>query len=575
MALDFGKLSPEDRENALKAFLTLKAQEPRPWEAEAYNKQLPPDHLRHPLPDPVTGQSCGCSGGNYKTWLLMTGRGFGKTLAGAQWILQKAMSSPGIWCAVCAPTFPDIQKVCFEGTTGILNCALKGEIPPNGYNKNNSQIKLRNGSVIQGYTADRPDSIRGANISYCWFDEAGMIRYYEFYEEGLLPAMRGVANPQMLVTTTPKTASGIIRTLLKESVARPELVHLTRAHSKENHKDPGVEDMIRQMEIRFGGNTQLIQQELAGIFLEEVSGALFQQSDLDRHRIFLPTPEVFDKSRVALDKLPEMRQIVIGVDPATKSSRNSDEHGIVVCGEDHNGHLYTLEDCTVQGSVERCLTSIVSAYYRWGAGLVVVEDQVAGDWFKQALYNVDPYVPYKPVHAMRSKRIRAQPLAPLLADGRIHMVSTGARDFETLEEQLLMLTPFDDRERTADDRADAWVWAMTELARMNAVNYKDVLGFVKCESCGNESNTTARSHCQHCGSKLVPKAIAKSRVSHLAVRWSDAYRRHCPQGHEYAARLEKCPECETDYDAYLAQIAQFSGNSPWLNIPAGRNWFRA
>ena len=194
-------------------------------------KQLPPDHPHHGDPD-LQGYRCGCvhklpwceecppcpGNPDYFTWLMITARGTGKTRAGSAWTVEMALSKSGIHVGVCAPKYDDVRGVCFEGDSGILAEARRSGVERaegKDYNKNRLEIRLPNGSQIRGFTAERPDSIRGQNLSYVWFDELAMIRYLTFYHEGLMPALRK-GESRMLITTTPKRVR-LIRDLLEDA----------------------------------------------------------------------------------------------------------------------------------------------------------------------------------------------------------------------------------------------------------------------------------------------------------------------------------------------------------------------
>lgn len=529
----------------------------RSWEKEAYNKQLPPDHPRHIMQDPKTGlQCCDHLLPNWETWLLMTGRGYGKTRSGANWVLSSALKEAGIEAAVCAPTFRDVQATCFEGPSGIIKIAQPGDIID--YNKNGLRITLRNGSIIRGFSADRAESIRGANLAACWFDELGTIRYPDFYTFGLLPALR-ISKARLLVTTTPRR-NGIIRDLLKEAEEDPERVHFTNAQTLENWKSPSVARMVEKVKRQFGLDSFLGRQELLGQFIDEVPGALFTQ-------------EYFDQTRVHRQDVPPLRYTVVAVDPASSSSHRSDEYGIVVLGEGIDREFYVLEDASLSASTEKVMARIVHMYHAWDADIVVVEKNVAGDWFRDALYRVDPHANYKPVHAMKGKVIRAQPVSSIAARGLIHFVGN-AGDFETLESQLYAMTAFDDRVKAHDDRADAFVWGMRELAGMSAVDWNEVYGFEPCKACGADTNVLVDKICKACATPIV-REVKKDTFNRekAAIRWANAYFRTCEKGHEYPLKSGRCPECHGDPNVYLAQIAAFSGsvNGGWHNY-AGKAW---
>jgi phage terminase large subunit-like protein len=615
----------------------------------------------------------------------MTGRGFGKTLTGANWAISKGLSEPGIWVAVCAPTFADVKNTCFEGPSGIKNIAQPGEIID--HNKNDLRITLRNGSIIQGYSAEKAESIRGANLAYCWFDELGIIRYPEFYEAGLLPALR-VSKGQLMITTTPRNTR-LLREIIKEAETNPGEFHFTRATSSENWKAPGVTKMIAKVTSKFGEGTFLERQELQGEFIAEIPGALFQV-------------EWFDRYRVDFDEVPEFRRVLIAVDPASSSSVKSDETGIVVAAEGEDRHLYVLQDCSLQGTPDAVMDALVTAYYRWGASLVVGEKNGVGDYFKVMLYNKDPFIPFKAIQAMNAKKIRAQPISPLAEQGRLHMVGDRLQ-FEELERQLCALTSYDDRVKAHDDRADAcigsgvmistsagdipiedirpgdnvwtrqgwrpvtaarrtqenaevgtitlsdgreltgtpdhkiwtedkgWVrldalmsgdilsgwtsipqpvpvsvvhsyvtaeprdvydlsvkdvheftasgvivhncvYALRELCGFAAVNYKEIYGFSACKKCDADVHVYIDKTCKRCGTPVAAEAKPKDpKHAKSAVRWSAAYYRICPDGHEYPMKLMKCPECKPDAAAYLQRAASLSGGSG-LHGYSGRDW---
>jgi predicted phage terminase large subunit-like protein len=537
--VDLSKLSPEAQTRIAREILALKTV-PRAWEDQAYYKQLPPDHPRHHLADPVTGLACGCAGMDleWETWLLVTGRGTGKTRCGANWALTVGLSEPDIWVGVCAPTFIDIKRVCFEGPSGIEKVAEKGEIRE--YNKNGLRFTLRNGSVIQGYTADRPDSIRGANLAYVWFDELGSIRAPDFYHFGLLPALRE-SKGRMLVTTTPRNV-GIIGSLIKDAKDPAKHVHYTRATSMENWKSPSVLKMVEKVKRQYGLDSFLGRQELLGELVDDLPGQLFRIQDIDKYRV---------------DEFPSLRRTIVAVDPASSANMRSDETGIVVVGEGEDRHYYTLQDVSMQATTDKVMSAIVGAFYRWEADIVVVEKNVAGDWFRQALYDKDPHVSYKPVQAMKGKLIRAQPLSPLMERGFFHMVG---REFDELERQLTAMTAYDDRVKQHDDRADAWVWGMRELSGMGNVDWGEIYGFRTCLACGHKVNIRLEKSCRACGNPVEPDSEPKEKNTTRSVRWSNAYQKTCEQGHEYPMRLPRCPKCHDDQE-YLARVSGLTNPS--------------
>lgn len=549
------KLSPETQQKLTQGILAVKAaSEPRPWERMARNKQLPPDHPRHHLPwtHPKTGKvyTCGCDGANreWTKWILLAGRGTGKTRAGAEWALAMALSEPDIYVGVCAPTFMNVRATCFEDLqSGILAVARPGEIVD--YNRNDLRLTLRNGSIIRGFSAQNIDSVRGANLSYAWFDELAMIQYQRFFDYGLEPALRIRPKnnpPRMVITTTPSKLR-LIRDLVEQADVNP-LLHITAAVSEENpHFD---EDALKALRRRYRG-TYLEKQELEGILVDGSDGALFSIENFSEHRIF-PA------------ETPEFRRIVVAIDPATTSAESSDETGIVVAAEGIDHHFYTLQDCSMRGTPDQCMKTVADAYHRWEADLVVGENTV-GDYMPELLAKQDPNIPFKSVHAMKAKFIRAEPVSLLAAQGRVHMVGV----FDELEKQLSAMTPDVERSRMHDDHADAWVWAMTELSRRGSASYMEMYGFYPCPTCGEDVNQVLDKECRHCGEGIHP--MEKEKVKDRSTRWASAYQKTCEAEHKFPMKLARCPVCYPDPNRYLGQVAKLSGNARGWQY-SERNW---
>jgi phage terminase large subunit-like protein len=472
----------------------------------------------------------------------------GKTRAGAEWTISMALSEPGIYVGVCAPTFMNVRATCFEDLqSGILSCALPGEITE--YNRNDLRLTLRNGSIIRGFSAQNIDSVRGANLSYAWFDELAMIQYQKFFDYGLEPALRIRPKnnpPRMVITTTPSKLR-LIRDLVDQAETNP-LIHITSAVSEENPFFD--EDALLALRRRYKG-TYLEKQELEGILVDGSDGALFSIENFSENRIF-PGDE------------PEFRRIVVAIDPATTSSDSSDESGIVVAAEGTDHHFYTLQDCSMRGTPDQCMKTVAEAFHRWEADLVVGENTV-GDYMPELLAKQDPNIPYKSVAAMKAKFIRAESISLLAAQGRVHMVGV----FDELEKQLSAMSSDIERTRMHDDHADAWVWAMIELSRRGSASYKEMYGFFPCLNCGEDINQTLDKTCRHCGEEIRLKETEK--VRDRSTRWASAYQKTCDQGHQYPMRQPRCTTCHPDPNRYLSQVARFSGNTSGWGY-TGKNW---
>ena len=479
----------------------------------------------------------------------MAGRGAGKTLSGSNWILEQALTYPNTRWAVVAPTYGQVQKVCFKGDSGIIAQALPGEIPADGYNKNELTITLDNGSEIHGFSAENPERARGFNLSGAWLDEVGSYRGTELWDEVLQPALRK-GDPKVVVTTTP-SASPLLKLwydlFISESKAgRPCDVHLTHSTFRENYALPPKR--VEALEREYAG-TRAGRQELEGEMLEDFEGALWKREFIENARI---RPEDFD-----IDK---MNRIVVAVDPSMTSGEKADESGIIVAAMDNNKDGYLIADLSCHGTPERVMREAVAAYYKYGADCVVMEANQGGDYLTTALRAVDPGVPPRVVRASKGKLIRAQPISMLAEQGRLHHVGF----FPKLEDQLCIMTP--DNKREHDDRADAFVWAFSELRGITEGSYLDAYGYMKCESCQYTYN---KSHgkCPRCGFKPTREEKTQS-----AGDWARAYKNTCRKcGTVYPQRDPVCPGCSPNPFQYMQRVSQLSGgHGSWLQYQ-GRN----
>jgi predicted phage terminase large subunit-like protein len=534
-------------------------------------KQLPPDHPRHAEPD-NHGYRCGCShlipncpdclpcpgNSEWSIWLNCTARGTGKTKAGSNWALEMALSKPGIHVGICAPKYEDVRAVLIEGESGILAEARRNgiEIGQNAYNKNRQEIELQNGSKIRGFSAEKPDSIRGQNLSYCWFDELAMIRYFAFYHEGLMPALRKGDRPRLMITTTPKRVR-LIRELLADAVNEAETgVHLTEASSEENVHFSRVQR--ERLERKYAG-TYLLEQEMRGKLVGEADGALFPIEQFNETRVFE------DKSR-----LPQWRRVVVAIDPATTSRDSSDESGIIVMAEGDDGDFYCLEDCSGRFAPDQQMRVVAEAYYRHSADCVVGEVNMTGDYMRALLNTVQQgaNIPLRTVHGMRGKVSRAQGPSSLFTQGRIHHVGD---NFRQLEDQLSAMAEGDDRSRMHDDRADAWVWAMIHLAGSGQGDWGLVYGFRDCAKCGARVNEDKDKRCANCGAEVTPAAPKHAGGMPARVPWSDAYLKSCPNGHKYTPRERSCPDCAPSPETFIARALAGQGGVGKYSY-TGKNW---
>jgi phage terminase large subunit-like protein len=419
----------------------------RPFRLTARNKQLAPEDPKHHLPEKGTGFKCGCAGGDdsYRVWLVLAGRGlpgFVKTLTGSNWVIEQALKYPGTKWGVASSTFSELDSVCFGGDSGILNQLLPGEME--SFVQNKLRLRLFNGSLIQGYSADSPERIRGANLSGLWYDEAGSSRYPEFWYASARPAVR-IGRARIVVTTTPRNTK-----LLRDLTSRTDgSVHITSGRMWENtFLDEGMAEDLRREYM----GTRLGRQELEGEMLGDFEGALISRDDLDKYRI-------------PREAIPLLSRVVVGVDPAMKAGEDHDESGIVVAGEaqgpDGEMHAYIVDDRSFRGTPNQVMEQVAAAVRKWEADCVVLETNQGGQWVRDTLRTVDAGIPVREVHAMKNKVLRAERVSALFEQGKIHMAGT----FPELEDELCQLMPGEVPVRSPD-RADAAVYAIFELRHL-------------------------------------------------------------------------------------------------------------
>ena len=424
--------------------------------------------------------------GDWTIWLILSGRGWGKTITGAEWLAEQvektplaADGAPTQW-AIIAPRFSDTKTVCVEGPSGFLRALDRRGLVVDVdyiYNKSNYKIHfVKHGQVVHMFGADSPDAGRGLNLSGAWLDELAMWPYsYETWTEGIALSLRIGQRPRAVVTTTPKPIK-----LLRDWTTRTDgSVVVTRGSTFENRKLSAT--FKAEIAHRYEG-TRIGRQEIYGELLEDVEGALWSRSWID-------------SARIRSEDMPALYRIVVAIDPAVTSGENSDETGIVVAGVANNGEYYVLEDCTLRGTPNEWGERAVGAFKRWNADRVVAEVNNGGDMVLMVLRQVDRNIPLKKVTATRGKKVRAEPISALYEQGRVHHVG----GFNTLEDQMVMWTP-DSNE--SPDRLDALVWALTEL-KDGAASIGALAAMASiCPSC-QMPNIKNSGICTYCGTTLI------------------------------------------------------------------------
>lgn len=368
--------------------------------------------------------------GDWRTWLLMAGRGFGKTRTGAEWIRERAALG-GRRLAIVGRTAADVRDVMIEGESGLLAISPPWFKPR--YQPSKRRLTWPNGSIATTYSADRPDTLRGPQHHDAWCDELAAWRFPEAWDQ-LQFGLRLGDDPRVVVSTTPRPVKHI-RELLQQSTTI-----VSRGGSYENRANLAgafFDQIIRRYE-----GTRLGRQELEGILLDDNPFALWQRTNLDEHRV---------------GKVPELARIVVAIDPpSTSEDEDSAEAGIVVAGLGMDGHGYVLEDLSQQASPLKWAQIAVAAFHRWKADRVVAETNQGGEMVEHTLRSVDKFIPFTGVHASRGKRTRAEPVSALYEQGRVHHFGV----FATLEDQMCEWMPDVD---DSPDRMDALVWAFFDL----------------------------------------------------------------------------------------------------------------
>ena len=367
--------------------------------------------------------------GDWRIWLILAGRGFGKTRSGAEWVRQQVERNQAGRIALVGATAADVRDTMIEGESGLLRI-FPDETRPR-YEPSKRRVTFTNGAIATTYSADEPDRLRGPNHDAAWADEVAAWRYPEAWDQ-LMFGLRIGDRPRAVATTTPRPPR-----LIRNLADRPDCV-VTRGSTYDNadNLSPAFLDEMKQ---RYEG-TRLGRQELEAEMLLDADGALW-------------TRDMLDDARTTT--VPNLRRIVVAIDPAATANADSDETGIIVAGADDHGHGYVLEDRSMRGSPAEWASAAITAHHVHKADRIVAEANQGGDMISHTLRTVDASVPVKLVHASRGKRTRAEPVAALYEQGRVHHAGT----FPELEDQLCTWTP----DGPSPDRLDALVWALSEL----------------------------------------------------------------------------------------------------------------
>lgn len=389
--------------------------------------------------------------GDWDIWLLMAGRGFGKTITGVQALRYLVMECGYRWISIVARTAADVRDVIIEGPSGILNAFPEWERPL--YEPSKRRITFVNGAIATTFSADEPDQMRGPQSDLVLADEVAAWKYQDSYDQVTFGNRLGT-HPLMIMMTTPRP-NKLMREVVADAIATEEYlktgdmrgkrVLLTTGSTYENVANLAPK-FIRSMRRKYEG-TRLGRQELDAQLLTDTPGALWKLDLIEKYRV---------------GEHPTLKRIVVAIDPPGRDNSDKEdgaEAGIIVAGIASNEHGYVLEDKSMYGSPAEWGREALNLYYKYQADIMIGEVNNGGDMVEHTVMSVvdkgEDKPNFKQVRASRGKLTRAEPISAFYEKGRVHHVGA----FKELEDQQTTWVPGE----KSPDRLDAAVWALTEL----------------------------------------------------------------------------------------------------------------
>nr|WP_245781073.1 terminase family protein [Celeribacter neptunius] len=397
------------------------------FEAWALEHQIPPE-------------------GRWRSWVILGGRGAGKTRAGSEWVRSQVegarprQKGKARRVALIGETYDQAREVMVFGDSGILAASPPDRRPT--WSATRRTLVWPNGAEATVFSGHDPEALRGPQFDAAWVDELAKWRDPQAAWDMLQFGLRLGDDPRAVVTTTPRNVA-----VLKALLARDSTV-TTHAPTEANAANL-ASSFLEEVKARYAG-TRLGRQELDGVLLDEEEGALWSLAKLEASRA---------------DRLPEFDRIVVAVDPPVTGHKGSDECGIIVVGAVTQGppqdwRAYVLEDASVSAASPTVWAeAAIAALARWRGDKVVAEVNQGGDLVETVLRQIDPLVAYKSVRASKGKAARAEPVAALYDQGRVRHV----RGLGDLEDQMVRMTAQGYQAPGSPDRLDALVWAIHEL----------------------------------------------------------------------------------------------------------------
>lgn len=390
--------------------------------------------------------------GLWSIWLYLAGRGSGKTRTGAEWIKEEVEKGDARFIALVSQSAADARDVMVEGESGILSVYPDKKKPK--YEPSKRRISWPNGAIATIYTAEDPDQLRGPNHDIAWADEIAAFRHVDELWSNLMLGLR-LGKSKCFLSTTPRAIPFIKALIIRSMNLDPNVelksvevykpdrirdVFVTKGSTydnKENLSNTFMNQIIAQYE-----GTRLGQQELLAEILLDVEGALWSRQTLDANR-------------VESIEFEDLVRIVVSLDPTVATAENATETGMIVMGKHKNGHGYTIADKSLVASPDKWAREAVKAYEFYQADRIIAEKNNGGEMITLTIRTVNASVPVTLVWASRGKLTRAEPVAALDEQHKLHMVGT----FPKLEDELCTY----DGEGDSPNRLDAYVWAATEL----------------------------------------------------------------------------------------------------------------
>ena len=376
-------------------------------------------------------------GGDWFCWLIKAGRGWGKTRTAAEWLNQRVKQGKARNIALVNDTAADVRDIMVEGMSGLLTISPPWFKPE--YEPSKRRLTWPNGAIATCFAAESPEALRGPQHDTAWCDEPAKWKNLRKRDaeggtawDNLMFGLR-VGEPRVVCSTTPRPIKWYKNLLKRSSTV------ITGGPSYDNKEN--LSKVWFQEVIEPQAGTRLGRQEIEAELMDEVPGALWKMSEIDEHR---------------LDKVPcELVRVVVALDPSVTNTEESDECGIVIAGIGTDGQGYVLDDLSARCSPDTWANIACGAYHRRQADRIIGEANNGGDLIELTIRTVDENVSYKKVHASRGKLTRAEPVAALYEQGRVHHIGS----FPLLEDEQTSWVPGD----KSPNRMDALVWALTEL----------------------------------------------------------------------------------------------------------------